>query len=240
MVGLLSSLRRVRASASARRRPAGGHAPCCGSWAPLDDRLNISPGCASGLEIALAVRAVGHRPRLGPGARTAPSTCCSRSSGSSRVVNAFNLFDNMDGRREHDGARSSRAGIGARRSSTDDTWLAAGGRGALRRVPGLPAAQPGLAGADLPGRRRQHAAGLRGRGARDDRLGGGGAGVAGARRRAAARGRPGPRHRRWSWSRAAAAAPAPDRLAATTSPTARSAACGRPEPWPCRWVPSRP
>ena len=56
-----------------------------------------------------------------------------------------------------------------------NTWLAVAGAAAVRRCARVPAAQPQLAGADLPRRRRQHADRLRRRGARDDRRGRGAA-----------------------------------------------------------------
>ena len=70
------------------------------------------------------------------------------------VVNAFNLFDNMDG------AASAMAGVVAGAVAVlglvqSDAWLARERRSALRRLRRVPAAQPGSSvSADLPRRRR--------------------------------------------------------------------------------------
>ena len=167
-------------------------------------------------------RAVGRRharrppPRAAPGSasrsRSAWRRCSGRPTSAGRsasgaavdllatavwvvaVVNAFNLFDNMDG------ASSTMAGVVARRgrgarARAVRRLARRDRRRAVRRLPGLPAAQPlAPVGADLPRRRRQHADRLRDRGARDDRRLVGGGRVAGARHGPAARRRAGAGH----------------------------------------------
>ena len=155
----------VFCSRSCSHRRLGTHAPggwgCRRAWAvgTIDDRRNLAPGVRVLVEVALAtvLWRLGASWELGFGA---PVDWAVSVVWVVAVVNAFNLFDNMDG------AASSMAcvvsGALALLGIVNRRHLARRRRcRTLRRLCRLPTAQPRLSGADLPWRWRQHADRLR-------------------------------------------------------------------------------
>ena len=114
-VGRGAHRRRAGDSRVRRARPAA-IGPCSlgaiGLWlvGTIDDRLNLSPLLRVAIEALVALLLWRRRPRLGDPGQRSRRTCPDRVLGD-RIVNAFNLMDNLDGAAASVGAVSA-AGVG--------------------------------------------------------------------------------------------------------------------------------
>ena len=162
MVGLPASrCSSCPATTRARTLPLVGGMAVLWVVGTIDDRRNVSPALRVAVEVALAAvlwaLGLGWDLGLGGGVDLALTVALGRRASSTPSTSSTTWT--APRARWRSSCRPASAVARARRRAT--RWLAVAARGAVRRVPRLPAAQPRLAGADLPRRRRQHADRLR-------------------------------------------------------------------------------